>query len=320
MASLQSLPGNNNPSDDGNNTTNIDIAPNHVPHNSISTSSATARKDEAALRSRLRPPSPINSTNSLHDVVKPNGPTDRDGRRTPTVPATTSTAAITTPIGNYDQSYQDATELVDLPPVPVSDHSDEDNRDNARSPDNLSRSSSISTISSGSVRMVVQRTRSSQQSSGAGDSVGGSGTNNKGILAGVKRFWHQHVSMTVPRNQNRDHFALERTYLAYIRTSLAFAFQGALIAQLFSLQNKQSQDSAFGFNAVGKPLACACHACAIIVAAVGSYRFWKQQNALARGKVRAGGWELNLAGVCAFGIITSTFVLVILIGARTKDE
>ncbi|KLJ05828.1 hypothetical protein EMPG_10746 [Blastomyces silverae] len=304
MAGLQSSPRNNTTSNDSNNA--LDIAPNHVPRNSASTSLATARKEET-IRSRLR--SPINNTNPHHDIVKPTGPADRDGHRTTTSP----TAAATTPIDNYDQSYQDATELVDLPPVPASDHSDEDN------PNSLSRSSSISTISSGSVRLVVQRTISTQQSSRAGDSAGGSGTNNKGILAGVKRFWYQHVSMTVPRSQNRDHFALERTYLAYIRTSLAFAFQGALIAQLFSLQNKQDQNTAFGFNAVGRPLACACHACAIIVAAMGSYRFWRQQNALARGKVQAGGWELNLAGGCAVGIITSTFVLVILIATRTKD-
>ncbi|OJD20249.1 hypothetical protein ACJ73_08418, partial [Blastomyces percursus] len=297
MASLQSSPRNNTTRNDSNSTP--DIAPNRVPHNSTSTSLATARNDEA-IRSRPRPSSSFNSTGSHHDVVKPTLPTGHDDHRTPTIPTTTA-AAATTPIGNYDQSYQDATELVELPPVPTSDHSDEDNRGNDRSANNLSRSSSISTISSGSVRLVVQRTLSTQQSSRTGDSAGGGGTNNKGILAGVKRFWFQHVSMTVPRSQNRDHFALERTYLAYIRTSLAFAFQGALIAQLFSLQNKQDQNSAFGFNAVGRPLACACHGCAIIVAAVGSYRFWRQQSALARGKVQAGGWELNLAGACAVG-------------------
>ncbi|EEQ88569.1 hypothetical protein RJZ56_000313 [Blastomyces dermatitidis] len=315
MASLQSSLRNNTTSKDSNNT--IDIAPNHDPGNSTSTSLATARKDEA-IRSRSRPrlSSPFSNTNPHHDVVEPTGPADSDGHHI----AASPTVAATAPVDNYDQSYQDATELVDLPPVPVSDHSDEDNRDNARNPNSLSRSSSISTISSGSVRLVVQRTLSTQQSnSRAGDSAAGSGTNNKGILAGVKRFWFQHVSMTVPRSQNRDHFALERTFLAYIRTSLAFAFQGALIAQLFSLQNKQDKNIAFGFHTVGRPLACACHACAIIVAAMGSYRFWRQQNALARGKVQAGGWELNLAGVCAVGIITSTFVLVILIATRSED-
>ncbi|PGH28698.1 hypothetical protein GX50_08567, partial [[Emmonsia] crescens] len=113
---------------------------------------------------------------------------------------------------------------------------------------------------------------------------------------------------------------LERTYLAYIRTSLAFAFQGVLIAQLFSLQNRQKPDTAFGFYAVGRPLACACHACAIAVAAVGAHRFWRQQNALARGKVHAGGWELNLSGMCAIGMIMTVFVLVLLISSRTETH
>jgi hypothetical protein len=36
---------------------------------------------------------------------------------------------------------------------------------------------------------------------------------------------------------------------------------------------------------------------AILVALVGAYRFWRQQNAIARGKIHAGGWELNSVGI-----------------------
>ncbi|PGH30563.1 hypothetical protein GX50_06696, partial [[Emmonsia] crescens] len=248
MASLQSSPHNNN---------TINIPQNHGPHNSTSNSTstsaslATAREEKPThSHSRSRPPSNNDKTKDNDNVVGAEEPPDR--RRT-----TTTTTTSTTAIGNNDQSYQDATELVDLPPLPPPDHNSDD-EDNDRNPNNHSRSSSISTISSGSVRLVVQRTTSTS------DSVE---NNNKGILAGLKRYWFRYVSVTVPRSQNRDHFALERTYLAYIRTSLAFAFQGVLIAQLFSLQNRQKPDTAFGFYAVGRPLACACHACAIAVAA-----------------------------------------------------
>ncbi|KGQ01986.1 hypothetical protein PAAG_11159 [Paracoccidioides lutzii Pb01] len=198
---------------------------------------------------------------------------------------------------SIDESHQDPTELVSLPPPnPDHDHDCSDNR-------NHSRSSSVSSISSGSVRLVVQRTASTEQTRRSSLETQG------GHLGSLRRYWSRHVSLVVPRNQNRDHFggnklktALERTFLAYIRTSLSFAFHGVLIAQLFSLQNRENHDTTFGFYTVGLPLACACHACAILVAAVGAYRFWRQQNALARGKVHAGGWELNLSGACTVGV------------------
>ncbi|EDN07744.1 predicted protein [Histoplasma mississippiense (nom. inval.)] len=401
MASLQSTFPNNNTTSgkDSNNTP--DIHPNYTLHSPTSAPLATAREDEATP-SRSRPTSTVNHLIiPCRDVVKPKEASDQRQRgiSTSSKTAAAAAAAATIAIGNNNnENYEDVTELVDLAPLPASDHSDDHDRDTARNRNNNnnididndngngsnhSSPSSASSISSGSVRLVVQRTRSTQRSGTSGDSVENMGSNT-GILGGVKRFWFRHVSMTVPRRQNRDHFvicfslrplcrrgwpalvipknepasssskhaihqsikskrtpfhpcpldhvqkfgfhelyvlasgeALERTFLAYIRTSLAFAFQGALIAQLFSLQNRQDQDDTpFGFHAVGKPLACGCHACAIAVAAVGSYRFWRQQNALARGKVHAGGWELGVSGACAAGIIAAAFVLVVLITAR----
>ena len=87
--------------------------------------------------------------------------------------------------------------------------------------------------------------------------------------------------------------ALERTYLGYFRTSIAFSILGVTIAQLFRLQKPAAPNLRFGFFVLGIPLACACIGAALLVVVLGAYRFWRQQNALARGKVHAGGWELN---------------------------
>ncbi|EEQ33339.1 conserved hypothetical protein [Microsporum canis CBS 113480] len=141
-----------------------------------------------------------------------------------------------------------------------------------------------------------------------------------GPFRGLKRFWWHHVSVRVPRKQNRDHFALERTYLAYMRTSLTFAILGVLIAQLFSLNHAVVHNPQFGFHRVGKPLACVCHALAILVALAGAYRFWRQQDALARGKVYAGGRELNFIALISAGIIMVIFILVIMISAKRDSE
>lgn len=70
-----------------------------------------------------------------------------------------------------------------------------------------------------------------------------------------------------------------------------------LIAQLFSLQAAEALADRLGFRQVGKPLSVACHCVAILVALVGAYRFWRQQNAIARGMIHSGGWELNTVGI-----------------------
>lgn len=94
--------------------------------------------------------------------------------------------------------------------------------------------------------------------------------------------------------------ALERTFLAYIRTSVVLAMQGVLVAQLFRLQRESTANDRLGYYEVGIPLSVSCHAVAIAVAVIGAYRFFKQQHAVALGKIYAGGWELNcIAGLFA---------------------
>lgn len=44
----------------------------------------------------------------------------------------------------------------------------------------------------------------------------------------------------------------------------------------------------------GTPLAACFIIAAIIVLSLGAVRFWRQQSAIVRGKVIAGGWEINV--------------------------
>ena len=85
--------------------------------------------------------------------------------------------------------------------------------------------------------------------------------------------------------------ANERTYLAYFRTASAFANLGIVVRQLFLLQNQNTSNSAAA-SPYGEALAIACLILAIVVACSGAFRFWRQQNAMARLKAYAGGWEL----------------------------
>lgn len=86
--------------------------------------------------------------------------------------------------------------------------------------------------------------------------------------------------------------------------------QGVLIAQLFRLQQIHGIQGGLRFHEVGIPLSAACHCVAAFVALIGAYRFWRQQNAIARGKFFAGGWEMNMVGIflCAVSVHISPVV------------
>lgn len=128
-----------------------------------------------------------------------------------------------------------------------------------------------------------------------------------------QRFWSHHIRVSVPHDACRDHLgapqdrivhclailtlsANERTYLGYLRSSLALSVLGVLIAQLYRLQHAPSPDPVFGYYVLGKPIAAILQASALIIVLVGAHRFWRQQSSMARGTVIVGGWELYLTG------------------------
>ena len=82
--------------------------------------------------------------------------------------------------------------------------------------------------------------------------------------------------------------------MGYLRTSLALSMTGVTIAQLFRLQHSYNPKKDFGFFATGTPLAACFILAATIVLSLGAIRFWRQQSAIVRGKVIAGGWEINI--------------------------
>ncbi|GES64904.1 hypothetical protein ATEIFO6365_0009039900 [Aspergillus terreus] len=174
---------------------------------------------------------------------------------------------------------------------------------------------SSGSISSGEYRVTTRRTisRSSQRTEPAPKL-------RTGVWGRVQRFWTRNVVMTVPQKNNRDHFALERTFLAYIRTSVMIAMQGVLVAQLFRLQHILVPDVELGYYQVGIPLSVTFHGIAMLVALLGAARFWKQQHAMALGTVYAGGWEVNTIALLLCSVILVTFILSILITVEIETH
>jgi uncharacterized membrane protein YidH (DUF202 family) len=95
-----------------------------------------------------------------------------------------------------------------------------------------------------------------------------------------------------PLPQLKQATANERTYLSYFRTSMAFSMTGVVIAQFFRLAQSPTPSPVLSFYAIGTPLACVFQVAGLVIALLGGHRFWRQQMAMAKGKVWAGGWEI----------------------------
>lgn len=138
----------------------------------------------------------------------------------------------------------------------------------------------------------------------------------QGRFASTKKFWRRHISLAVPHVKCRDHLGMltalhfaflahlgepnsgttanERTFLAWIRTSIALSILGVIIAQLFRLQNAPSPTRAIDLYALAIPLSCICQGAALITALIGGHRYWRQQSAMSRGQAISSGWEFWL--------------------------
>ncbi|KAL5121319.1 hypothetical protein ACEQ8H_000787 [Pleosporales sp. CAS-2024a] len=130
----------------------------------------------------------------------------------------------------------------------------------------------------------------------------------------VAKFWSAHVSISIDQGAHRDHLALERTFLGYLRTSLILVATGVLTTQLYRLQHVARPNNHLGFYIIGRPLSIMFIGMGIFVVVVGAARFWKLQQALVKGKAHSGGWEvLSIMGLSflASPLLLSTFALVL---------
>jgi len=99
------------------------------------------------------------------------------------------------------------------------------------------------------------------------------------------------------------HTALERTYLAWLRSSTALAHFGVVVTQLFRLSKTQSPHIA----RLGKPLGLVSISLAILVISVGGLRSWQQQRLILNGKVRSGGWDICMLILLLLGVSRTLF-------------
>ncbi|KAF2482510.1 hypothetical protein BDY17DRAFT_238324, partial [Neohortaea acidophila] len=116
----------------------------------------------------------------------------------------------------------------------------------------------------------------------------------------VKKFWRHHVRISVPHDDCRDHLANERTFLGYLRDSIALSIMGIIIAQLYRLEHSPHPSKVYGYYVLSKPVAVVFQSAALCMISIGAIRFFRQQNAMAVGKARSGGWEILFISLGAF--------------------
>ncbi|KAI0512561.1 hypothetical protein F5B22DRAFT_637807 [Xylaria bambusicola] len=111
----------------------------------------------------------------------------------------------------------------------------------------------------------------------------------------------------------RDHLAVERTFLAWMRTSLAFASIGIAITQLFRLNSSLANEAANQhFRRLGKPLGITFIGISILVLLLGYQRFYQPQQWLLKGKFPASRGPIILISLVSFALMLASLVVVII--------
>ncbi|KAL4915945.1 hypothetical protein BDW62DRAFT_187631 [Aspergillus aurantiobrunneus] len=147
----------------------------------------------------------------------------------------------------------------------------------------------------------------------------------------------------------RDHLALERTFLAWLRTSLAFASIGIAVTQLFRLSNTSTQsangveltaqsvssllspthdgptviriaDTSERLRSLGKPLGTTFIGVAILILLVGFHRYFESQYWIIRGKFPASRGSIALIAFVAGALIVAALAVIIAISPGAVES
>ncbi|KAI5121054.1 hypothetical protein M0805_008571 [Coniferiporia weirii] len=108
----------------------------------------------------------------------------------------------------------------------------------------------------------------------------------------------------------RDHLASERTFLAYVRTSLAIASCGVALVELFTIPSSlpgMPARTKLNLQQFARPLGAIVVIIGILVLFIGSTRYFRVQAALIVGKFPPARHAIMLIFAILFLIISVVF-------------
>lgn len=122
----------------------------------------------------------------------------------------------------------------------------------------------------------------------------------------------------------RDHLALERTFLAWLRTSLSFASIGIAVTQLFRLNTAIQPGSDVNgttarLRSVGKPLGATFLGISILILLLGFHRYFESQHYVIRGKFPASRGTIIIVSAVATALIVASLVVVLAIAPKAFE-
>ncbi|KAJ5752662.1 hypothetical protein N7520_009579 [Penicillium odoratum] len=146
----------------------------------------------------------------------------------------------------------------------------------------------------------------------------------------------------------RDHLALERTFLAWMRTSLAFASIGIAVTQLFRLNTAtastkmqdlgaytnhpgiqppsfnnfepySSSDNNSRLRSVGKPLGSTFIGVAILILMIGFHRYFESQYWIIRGKFPASRGSVAITAFVAVALIIAALAVILAVAPNAYE-
>ncbi|KAJ5097104.1 hypothetical protein N7456_007825 [Penicillium angulare] len=169
------------------------------------------------------------------------------------------------------------------------------------------------------------------------------------------RFVHRFGSLELENKGSvaRDHLALERTFLAWIRTSLAFASIGIAVTQLFRLNTATASTNVNStglpnnypgiqpphnpsslldifiasppdrdmskLRSVGKPLGSTFIGVAILILIIGFHRYFESQYWVVRGKFPASRGSVILTGFVAGALIIAALAVILAVSPSAYE-
>lgn len=112
----------------------------------------------------------------------------------------------------------------------------------------------------------------------------------------------------------RDHLANERTYLAWLRTSLSLITVGVAVTQLFRLQTADPghPNQLIKVSDMGRPLGGSFIALGVLFLWLGTSRYFHNQSVLSYGQFPASRGSVILATITVLAILLACFIIVLL--------